>query len=177
MSTTDVPRSSKTTRQHETESLEPCHTASEQSQSSSGRAFTPNGHNDANIAPPHVFDAAASAGNVDRTAITAVSHVPDYPSPNVSVCAANRDLERPQSYEQLLSSNSQLKTRVNELELINMMRLESENRLQRELERSRANEDDLKRRIDQLEAAHGSDLESSQRPSKRHRCSDQGDAQ
>jgi hypothetical protein len=36
----------------------------------------------------------------------------------------DRHLEPPQTYDQLLHTNNQLKTRVNELELINMMRKE-----------------------------------------------------
>jgi GATA-binding protein, other eukaryote len=65
----------------------------------------------------------------------------------------DRHLEPPQTYDQLLLANNQLKTRVNELELINMMTTESEARLQTELDTIRKNEDDLKRHINQLEQA------------------------
>jgi GATA-binding protein, other eukaryote len=74
-----------------------------------------------------------------------------HPSPGSTSSLNDRHLEPPQAYDQLLHSNNQLKTRVNELELINMMRTETEVRLQRDLNTARKSEDDLKRRIDQLE--------------------------
>lgn len=63
----------------------------------------------------------------------------------------DRHLELPQTYDQLLQTNNQLKTRVNELELINMMRTESEARLQKELDSIRKNNEDMKRHMDHLE--------------------------
>ena len=65
----------------------------------------------------------------------------------------DRHLEPPLSYDQLLLTNNQLKTRVNELELINMMTTESEARLQKEIESIRKNEQDMKPHINQLEQA------------------------
>ncbi len=83
----------------------------------------------------------------------------------------DRHLEPPQAHDQLLLSNNQLKTRVNELELINMMRTESEARLQKELDTTRKNEEDLKRRIDQLEQQVNDRNTHDAHPSKRTRLS------
>jgi GATA-binding protein, other eukaryote len=95
-----------------------------------------------------------------------------HPSPGSTSSLMDRHLEPPQTYDQLILSNNQLKTRVNELELINMMRTESEARLQKELDTIRAGEEDLKRRINQLEQ-HINDRDAHDaHPSKRTRLSD-----
>ena len=62
-----------------------------------------------------------------------------------------RHLEPPQTYDQLMSSNEILKTRVSELEVINMMVREEESRMRREIDSLHRNEDDLKRRLADLE--------------------------
>lgn len=96
-----------------------------------------------------------------------------HPSPGSTSSLIDRHLEPPQSYDQLLQSNNRLKTRVNELELINIMRTESEGRLQQELDAIRKNEDDLKRRIHQLErhiSDHHPNVDDAH-PSKRPRLS------
>ena len=84
----------------------------------------------------------------------------------------DRHLEPPQTYDQLLHHNNQLKTRVNELELINIMRKESEVRLQKELDTFRKNEEDLKRRLDQLEQQLNDRHMDDAHPSKRTRLSE-----
>lgn len=87
----------------------------------------------------------------------------------------DRHLEPPLSYDQLLLTNNQLKTRVNELELINMMTTESEARLQKEIEAIRKNEEDMKRHINQLEQAlHDRNTNNDQdpHPAKRTRLSE-----
>lgn len=84
----------------------------------------------------------------------------------------DRHLEPPQTYDQLLHSSNQLKTRVNELELINIMRKESEVRLQRELSAMRQSEDDLKRRIAQLEQQINDHNTDDAHPAKRARLSE-----
>ena len=84
----------------------------------------------------------------------------------------DRHLEPPQTYDQLLHHNNQLKTRVNELELINIMRKESEVRLQKELETYRKNEEDLKRRLSQLERQIDDREADNAHPCKRPRLSE-----
>ena len=63
----------------------------------------------------------------------------------------DRHIEPPHTYEQLLAANTNLRTRVTELEVINMMYLESENGLRRERDAAVRNEEELRRRIQQLE--------------------------
>lgn len=84
----------------------------------------------------------------------------------------DRHLEVPQTYEQLIAANSSLKTRVSEFEVINElfrgrvtqleqdeanarrgeeMRRESERNLRLHLEESQRRENQLKRRLDDLE--------------------------
>jgi GATA-binding protein, other eukaryote len=84
----------------------------------------------------------------------------------------DRHLDVPQTYEQLIAANSSLKTRVSELEVINElfrgrvtqleqdeanarrgeeMRRESERTLRLHLEESQRRENQLKRRLDDLE--------------------------
>jgi len=84
----------------------------------------------------------------------------------------DRHLEPPQTYDQLLHVNNQLKTRVNELELINMMRKESEVRLQKELSTMHQTEDEMKRRIDQLEQQINDHNTRDAHPAKRTRLSE-----
>jgi hypothetical protein len=68
-------------------------------------------------------------------------------------------------------ANSQLKARISELEVINLMQRESENRLRAEMEASRQNEMDLKRRLDELEALVKTNDGDEPPPSKRTRLS------
>lgn len=63
----------------------------------------------------------------------------------------DRHLEPPQTYDQLISANTNLRTRVTELEVINMMVTESEAALRKERDAVAAREDELKRRITELE--------------------------
>jgi GATA-binding protein, other eukaryote len=84
----------------------------------------------------------------------------------------DRHLEPPQTYDQLLHTNNQLKTRVNELELINIMRKESEVRLQKELSTMRQIEDDMKRQIHQLEQQINDQNTHDSHPAKRTRLSE-----
>jgi hypothetical protein len=64
-----------------------------------------------------------------------------------------------------------LKNRISELEVINLMQRESENRLRAEMEASRQNEMDLKRRLDELEALVKTNGSDELPPSKRTRLS------
>jgi GATA-binding protein, other eukaryote len=95
-----------------------------------------------------------------------------HPSPGSTSSLMDRHLEPPQTYDQLLHTNNQLKTRVNELELINMMRKESEVRLQKELSTMHQTEDEMKRRIDQLEQQINENNTRDAHPAKRTRLSE-----
>lgn len=55
------------------------------------------------------------------------------------------------TYEQLVAHNTALRTRVSELEVIQMMYSDNENSLRRERDEAVKGQEDLKRRIEQLE--------------------------
>ena len=73
------------------------------------------------------------------------------PSPGSNASVNDRNLEPPHTYEQLTAQNTTLRTRVTELEVINMMVSESEASLRRERDAFLRKEEDLKRRISELE--------------------------
>ena len=88
-----------------------------------------------------------------------------HPSPGSSISLNDRHLEPPLSYEGLQQQNTTLKTRVSELEVINDLyrsrvhELEQNDRraemvqtqLRQALEQSKQQENNLKRRVDDLE--------------------------
>lgn len=94
-----------------------------------------------------------------------LSHSPSLPalhlrhaSPGSTISLNDRHLEPPQTYDGLLQANTSLKTRVSELEVINglfkgrVQELERAEYGQRQaLEQSRLREDDLRRRLEELE--------------------------
>ena len=138
--------------------------ASDQSHSPISRTETPNMHHDPNIAPQHIFD---GVGLNDH----AFGHSPSlpnlhlsHPSPGSTSSLADRHLEPPQTYEQLQAANTQLKSRLSELEAINTMQRASENRV-------RSENDELKRCVEMLEQSLNN-MEENQPPSKRARVSD-----
>ncbi|PCH03272.1 hypothetical protein PENOC_039660 [Penicillium occitanis (nom. inval.)] len=129
-------------------------------------------HN-SNIAPQHMFDSVTLGDSSFNPANTLPALQLRQPSPgSTSSMAVDRHLEVPQTYEGLLAANTSLKTRVSELEVINglfrgrvaeleqsdatarrseMIARDSEARLRRSLEDSQLREEDLKRRISELE--------------------------
>lgn len=140
------------------------HAGTKRSRSGSpvSRLATPSASYPSNIAPQHLFDASTHTSN-------AVTHPFDpsasgvhlrAPSPSSSSsAAANGNLDTPQTYDALLTANNVLKTRVNELEVINdlfrgtVTQLESsENTLRQEIQSLKNGEKGLKRRIEELEA-------------------------
>ena len=104
------------------------------------------------------------------------------PSPGSTTPLNDRHLELPQSYEALQQSNTSLKTRVSELEVINelyrgrVQQLEQNDRrqemvhsqLRQALEQSQQRENVLKRRLDDLEREvadlHELDLPHTKKP-------------
>lgn len=96
---------------------------------------------DPNIAPQHMFDGVtlhdASFGGSPSLPPLNLGH----PSPG------NLDV----SYEQLLAANTNLRTRVSELEVINMVYSDNEGGLRAERDIAVRERDDLKRRVNELE--------------------------
>lgn len=74
-----------------------------------------------------------------------------HPSPGSTASNNERHLDVPQTYESLLASNTSLKTRVNELELIYELFRDSESRLRRSLEDAQKREDELNQKVGDLE--------------------------
>lgn len=74
--------------------------------------------------------------------------------------------------QQLIAQNTLLKTRVSELEVINMMYSDNENTLRKERDEAVRAHEDLKRRFEELErSVQGSDLAH---PNKKPRTEDVG---
>jgi GATA-binding protein len=128
-------------------------------------------HN-SNIAPQHMFDSVTLGDHGFNPANTLPALQLRQPSPGSTSSLVDRHLEAPQTFEGLLASNTSLKTRVSELEVINelfrgrvaeleqsdatarrseMIVRDSEARLRRSLDDAQRREDDLKRRIGELE--------------------------
>ncbi|KAF7511960.1 hypothetical protein GJ744_003193 [Endocarpon pusillum] len=145
--------------------------ASDRSHSPISRADTPGTCHDPNIAPQHIFDGVMLNDHTFHSPPSLPALHLNHPSPGSASSLTDRHLEPPQTYDQLLHHNNQLKTRVNELELINIMRKESEVRLQKELDTFRKNEEDLKRRLNQLEQQLNDGHMDDAHPSKRTRLS------
>lgn len=104
---------------------------------------------DPNIAPQHMFDGVLL--NEHGFQSPALSTLINQPSPG-SGSLNDRQLEPPMTYDQLLNANTQLRTRVSELEVINMMYTEDADNLRREKDEAVKAQEDLKRRISELES-------------------------
>ena len=114
---------------------------------------------DPNIAPQHMFDALNEHG-----------FSPSLPPLNLGQ-ATSGHLEPSASYDTLVAANADLRTRVSELEVINMVYSDNENSLRSERDGAIRERDDLKRKVEDLEKqiAEGSDVTH---PSKRQKVSD-----
>ncbi|MCJ1392611.1 hypothetical protein MMC18_005481 [Xylographa bjoerkii] len=160
---------------------------SDRSNSPISRTTTPALQHPPNIAPQHMFDHASLTDQ-------AFSHSPSlpamqlrHPSPGSTTSLNDRHLEPPPTYEVLQQQNTTLKTRVSELEVINNLfrdrvhELEQNDRraqmvqdqLRQALDHSKQQENELKRRIDDLERDYA-DLRDMDSPphTKRPRMSD-----
>ena len=134
--------------------------ASDRSNSPISRTNTPGNHR-SSIAPSHMFDTAPLAD----TTFAHIRHSPSLPSlqfrhhsPGSVASYGDKHLEPPQTYEHLQQHNTTLKTKVSELEVINGLykdrigELEHNDRLHRQAhEDARIREDNLRRRLDDLE--------------------------
>ena len=98
-------------------------------------------HHDPNIAPQHMFDGVSLQDHPFHT--PALPQLGGHPSPG--------SLDQPMTYEALLAQNAVLKTRVSELEVINMMFSDNETNLRRERDEAMQAQEAFKRRIEELE--------------------------
>ena len=163
---------------------------SERSNSPISRTLTPSLTHNPNIAPQHIFDGASlTEHNFQPSPSLPTLHL-SHPSPrSTSSFNGEGHLEPPQTYDGLVAANTTLKTRVNELEVVNQFYKErvtqleqdeanarragmtirdSEHRFRMALEESQQREDDLKRRIEELER----DLADGQPHNKKMRLSE-----
>ncbi|KAL9640253.1 MAG: hypothetical protein Q9164_000399, partial [Protoblastenia rupestris] len=162
---------------------------SERSGSPLSRTDTPGLHHTSNIAPQHMFDGVSLSDHTFQS--PAMPSLPlRQPSPGSTSSMNDRHLEPPQTYEVLLQTNSALKTRVNELEVINglyqgtvrqyqqvhqpapqaEMIPQDTDGLQQLLQQSQQREEDLKRQVEDL-AREVAELRGDQPPAKRTRLS------
>ncbi|EON69785.1 hypothetical protein W97_09048 [Coniosporium apollinis CBS 100218] len=145
-----------------------------------------------NIAPQHIFDGVSLDGH-------GFHHSPSLPSfnlrqPSPSAASINGShFEPPPTYDGIIALNTQLKTRVSELEVINdlfrgrvseleqgeqearrneMLARECESSLRGELEAARNRESELKRRLEEMEADLAEYVGSEGSKAKRVRLSD-----
>ncbi|KAL9103765.1 MAG: hypothetical protein Q9163_001224 [Psora crenata] len=162
---------------------------SERSGSPLSRTDTPGLHHPSNIAPQHMFDGVSLSDHAFQpSGMHSISL--GQPSPGSTSPNNDRHLEHPQTYEALLQTNSALKTRVNELEVINglyqgtvrqyqqgqqpapqeEMIPQATEELRQWLQQSRQREEDLKRQVEELEREVAG-LRGEEPPAKRTRLS------
>jgi GATA-binding protein, other eukaryote len=139
---------------------------SERSHSPLSRTGTPGLHTDPNIAPQHMFDGVTLNDGPfgDSSSLPPLNLGQHSPG----------NLEGPPTYEQLLAANTNLRTRVSELEVINMVYSDNENTLRSERDGAFRERDELKRRLEELEQQINGSPES-QPPNKRARLSDEAE--
>ena len=116
--------------------------ASDRSHSPVSQTGTPGLH-DPNIAPQHLFDGVTLGDQ-------AFSGSPSLPPLNLGQPSPNNP-EGSSSYEQLMAANANLRMRVSELEVINMVYSDNENNLRSDRDIAVRERDDLKRKVEGLE--------------------------
>lgn len=126
---------------------------------------------DPNIAPQHIFDGVSVNEHHFQPSPSLPALNLGHPSPGSTASVNDRHMEPPQTYEQLLAANNNLRTRVSELELMQMMYSENESTLRRERDAALRSEEELKRRIQQLEEQLN-EAGSNAYPNKKLRLSD-----
>lgn len=123
---------------------------SDRSHSPISRTMTPSLQNDPNIAPQHMFDGVILGEHTFQS--PSLPTLINDPSPGSLSSINDRRLDPPATYEQLLAEHTALRTRVSELEVINMMYSDNENNLRRERDEALKGNEDLKRKVEELEA-------------------------
>ena len=97
---------------------------------------------DPNIAPQHIFDSVHLSDQ----------HFGGSPSlPPLNLGQSPAALEAAGGYENLMAIANNLRTRVSELEVINMVYSENENNLRADRDKAVQERDELKRKVDELE--------------------------
>jgi GATA-binding protein, other eukaryote len=116
---------------------------SDRSHSPVSRTNTPGLHPDPNIAPQHMFDGVS----LPDQPFTGSPSLPPLnlgqPSPGQQDSNGN--------YEQLMAANANLRMRVSELEVINMVYSDNENNLRSERDNAMRERDEFKRKFEDLE--------------------------
>ncbi|KAL8726464.1 MAG: hypothetical protein Q9166_006695 [cf. Caloplaca sp. 2 TL-2023] len=155
---------------------------SDPSDSPVSRTMTPAAQHASNIAPQHLFDGA----NLNDHNFHAPPHLPSFnirqPSPASTTSQTDRRPESKPLYDELHHENTALKTRVSELEVINILykgqvgeqdqkATESDQQLRQLLEEAQRRENDLKQQVKELEQEI-SDLRGEERAPKRQHVSD-----
>ena len=114
---------------------------SDRSQSPISRTGTPGLH-DPNIAPQHIFDGVTLSDH----------HFTGSPLPPLNLGQPSpNNPEGSTSYEQLVATNANLRMRVSELEVINMVYSDNEEGLRTERDDALRERDELKRKVDDLQ--------------------------
>lgn len=123
--------------------------ASDQSHSPISRTGTPSGQHDPNIAPQHLFDGVATLSDPHYNGIpTDPALQLSQPSPGThNGPSAGAHM----TYDELLALNTNLRTRVSELEVINMVYHDNEQGLCRARDQAIKERDEMKRRVEELE--------------------------
>lgn len=138
--------------------------ASDRSHSPVSRTGTPNLHHDPNIAPQHIFDGVTLSDQH-------FTGSPSLPPLNLGQPSPGNP-EASTSYEQLMATNANLRMRVSELEVINMVYSDNENSLRSERDSAVRDRDELKRKVEELEEQLKAVAES-ERPTKKTKLDDE----
>ncbi|KAL8826348.1 MAG: hypothetical protein Q9170_007437 [Blastenia crenularia] len=155
---------------------------SDPSNSPISRTITPGAQQSSNIAPQHLFDGVT----LNEHALHASPSLPSFnirqPSPGSTSSQHDRRSEAKPPYDQLYLENTALKTRVSELEVINILykgqvgeqdqkATESGQQLRQLLEEAQRRENDLRQQVKELEQEN-IDLRGGEPAPKRQRASD-----
>ena len=98
---------------------------------------------DPNIAPQHMFDGVTLGDQP-------FGGSPSLPPLNLNQPSPT-NIDGSGSYEALMAANTNLRTRVSELEVINMVYSDNENSLRSERDHAVRERDELKRKVEELE--------------------------
>ncbi len=137
--------------------------ASDRSHSPVSRTGTPGLHHDPNIAPQHMFDGVTMADQ-------AFTGSPSLPPLNLGQPSPS-NLDASSSYDQLMATNANLRMRVSELEVINMVYSDNENSIRNERDSAYLERDNLKRKVEELEKQLR-DTTELEHPSKKQRVNE-----
>lgn len=119
---------------------------------------------DPNIAPQHMFDSVNLADQ-------GFGGSPSLPPLNLNQPSPT-NIEGAGSYEAIMAANTNLRTRVSELEVINMVYSDNENSLRSERDSAIRERDELKRKVEDLERQL-KDSNDLARPNKRVKTSNE----